>query len=140
NYLANLIGAEDAQIVSSAAAGIAQSIAAIIGKGSQFHLYHPYDQRIEEREIIIPKGHNVDFGAPIQTMIEVGGGKAVEAGYANICTPEHIEALVNVNTVAILYIKSHHSVQKSMLSISEAAEIASKFNLPLIVDAAAEED
>ncbi len=43
-------------------------------------------------------------------------------------------------TAAILYIKSHHCVQKSMLSVEQAAVVARKHDLPLIVDAAAEED
>ncbi len=43
-------------------------------------------------------------------------------------------------TAAILYIKSHHCVQKSMLNVAQAAEVARQHNLPLIVDAAAEED
>lgn len=139
-YVANLIGAEDAQIVSSAAAGIAQSVAALIGQGSQYHLYNPYSRRIEKREIIVPKGHNVDFGAPIGTMIELGGGHVVEAGYANKCTPRLVEDMITEETVAILYVKSHHSVQKSMLSVEEAVEVAKKHDLPLIVDAAAEQD
>jgi L-seryl-tRNA(Ser) seleniumtransferase len=43
-------------------------------------------------------------------------------------------------TAAILYIKSHHCVQKSILSVTEAAEVAKAHGIPLIVDAAAEED
>src|SRR5699024_12417008 len=73
-------------------------------------------------------------------MIGVGGGKAVEAGYANMCTREHIEELITDNTAAILYIKSHHTVQKSMLTVEEAAQITHKHELPLIVDAAEEQD
>lgn len=139
-YLAGLLGCEDTQIVSSASAGIAQSVAALIGKGSQFHVYNPYSPRIKAREIIVPKGHNVDFGAPIQTMVELGGGRVVEAGYANKCTPALVEDMISEETVAILYVKSHHSVQKSMLSVSQAAEVAKKHGLPLIIDAAAEQD
>ena len=51
-------------------------------------------------------------------MVQQGGGKVVEAGYANMCTPEHIEMMITEQTAAILYIKSHHTVQKSMLTIS----------------------
>lgn len=141
-YIADLIGAgaEDSQVVSSASAGIAQSVAGLIGRGSQFHVYNPYSPRITKREIIVPKGHNVDYGAPIQTMIELGGGHLVEAGYANKCTPDLIEDMITDQTVAILYVKSHHTVQKSMLSVQEAAAVAQANNLPLIVDAAAEQD
>ncbi|WP_440896582.1 DgaE family pyridoxal phosphate-dependent ammonia lyase [Amphibacillus sp. Q70] len=139
-YVADLIGAEDAQIVSSASAGIAQSIAGVIGEGSLYHLHHPFSKRITKRDIIIPKGHNVDFGASVETMIALGGGNIVEAGYANKCTPELVEEMITENTAAILYIKSHHTVQKSMLSIEEAIDVAHRNNLPFILDAAAEQD
>lgn len=139
-YLAKLLKTEDAQIVSSASAGIAQSVAALIGQGDSYHLYHPYSEKISKREIILPKGHNVDYGTPVEVMVTQGGGKVVEAGYANMCTPEHIEQMITPETAAILYIKSHHTVQKSMLTVAETAEVAKAHDLPLIVDAAAEED
>jgi len=139
-YISEMIHAEDSHIVSSASAGIAQSIAGIIGKGSQHHLYHPYSDKIKKREIIIPKGHNVDYGTPVEVMVEVGGGTVIEAGYANMCKNNHIKAMITDKTAAILYIKSHHSVQKNMLSVTEASKVAHEHNLPLIVDAAAEQD
>lgn len=139
-YLAGLIKTEDAQIVSSASAGIVQSIAAVIGQGSLYHLYHPYTDERVKREIILPKGHNVDYGTSVELMVQQGGGKMVEAGYANMCSKEHILQMINERTAAILYIKSHHTVQKSILTIKEAAEIAETYQLPLIVDAAAEDD
>ncbi len=139
-YLAKLLEVEDAQIVSSASAGIAQSVAALIGEGSVYHAYHPYTERITKREIVLPKGHNVDYGTPVEVMVGQGGGKVVEAGYANGCSPEQLEMMITENTAALLYIKSHHTVQKSMLTVAEAAAVAKKHQLPLIVDAAAEED
>lgn len=139
-YIADLLQVEDAQIVSSASAGIAQAVAAVIGQGSLFHVYHPYDTSITKREIILPKGHNVDYGTPVEVMVNQGGGQVIEAGYANMCTADHLEMMVTDKTTAILYIKSHHTVQKSMLSVAEAAEVAKRHHLPLIVDAAAEED
>lgn len=139
-YLAPLLKVEDAQIVSSASAGIAQSVAALIGSGSSYHAYHPYTEKITKREIILPKGHNVDYGTPVEVMIMQGGGKVVEAGYANMCHSEHLEMMITPETAAILYVKSHHTVQKSMLTVAEASAVAKKHDLPLIVDAAAEED
>lgn len=139
-YLAKLLEVEDAQIVSSASAGIAQSVAAVIGEGSSYHAYHPYTDRIKKREIVLPKGHNVDYGTPVEVMVTQGGGQVVEAGYANGCSAEQLEMMITENTAALLYIKSHHTVQKSMLTVAEAAAVAKKYQLPLIVDAAAEED
>ncbi|MGH1830420.1 DgaE family pyridoxal phosphate-dependent ammonia lyase [Enterococcus gilvus] len=139
-YLAELLKVEDAQIVSSASAGIAQSVAAVIGEGSLYHAYHPYTPRITKREILLPKGHNVDYGTPVEVMVSQGGGHVIEAGYANGCSPEQMEMMITENTAALLYIKSHHTVQKSMLTVTEAAAVAENHHLPLIVDAAAEED
>ncbi|OCG07134.1 L-seryl-tRNA selenium transferase [Gilliamella sp. wkB178] len=140
-YIANLLNVENAVVVSCASAGIAQAVAGVIVKDDLDLLYnlHASDKYVP-REIIVPKGHNVNFGAPIGTMVGLGGGIVVEAGYANECKPDHIESLINPDTAAILYVKSHHCVQKSMLSVTQAASIAKKYNIPLIVDAAAEED
>ncbi|MFM4910354.1 DgaE family pyridoxal phosphate-dependent ammonia lyase [Aeromonas dhakensis] len=140
-YLAGLLDVEDAVVVSCASAGIAQSVAAVIVRGDPYRLeqLHAHAHHVPS-EIVLPKGHNVNFGAPVGTMINLGGGKVVEAGYANECSAAQLATAINPNTAAILYIKSHHCVQKSILSVAEAAEVAKAYGLPLIVDAAAEED
>ena len=91
-------------------------------------------------EIVMLKGHNVQYGAPVETMVYLGGGKLLEVGYANEGKKEHIEEAINERTAAILYVKSHHCVQKNMISAEEAYEVAQKYQIPLIIDAAAEED
>ncbi|MCC0629721.1 MULTISPECIES: DgaE family pyridoxal phosphate-dependent ammonia lyase [unclassified Clostridioides] len=140
-YISNLLGCESAVIVSSASAGIAQSVGAIIAKDDMNLVYNINNHKKQvKREIIIPKGHNVDYGVPVETMIRLGGGEVVEAGYSNMCNKEHIIREINDNTAAIMYVKSHHCVQKSMLSVLDAVQVAKEYNLPLIVDAAAEED
>jgi L-seryl-tRNA(Ser) seleniumtransferase len=140
-YIAQLLNVENAVVVSCASAGIVQAVAGLITKDDRDLLFnlHSSDKYVP-REIIVPKGHNVNFGAPIGTMVSLGGGIMVEAGYANECKPEHIESLINPDTVAILYVKSHHCVQKSMLSVAQTAAIAREYDIPLIVDAAAEDD
>jgi L-seryl-tRNA(Ser) seleniumtransferase len=128
-------------IVSCASAGIAQSVAAVIVKESDHLLVNLHSAAHQEPdEIVLPKGHNVNYGAPVGTMVALGGGKVVEAGYANECSAAQLAAAITPRTAALLYIKSHHSVQKSMLTVAEAAEVAHRHQLPLIVDAAAEED
>ena len=113
--VADLLGCESAYVVSSASAGIVQTIAGLIGKGSHYHLHNPYSSKFSMREVIILKGHNIDYGAPISTMIEMGGGCVVEAGYANQCSTQQIEDCINENTIAIFFVKSHHCVQKIYL-------------------------
>ncbi|OON41833.1 L-seryl-tRNA selenium transferase [Izhakiella australiensis] len=140
-YIAQLLGAEDAVVVSCASAGIAQSVAAVIVQDNDWLLENLHAAPLTvAHDIVVPRGHNVNFGAPVGTMVALGGGRLVEAGYANECSPEQLAAAITPQTAAILYIKSHHCVQKSHLSVEQAAVVARKHKVPLIVDAAAEED
>lgn len=140
DHIATLLDVEAATVVSCASSGIAQSIAAVLVKDNAWLIENLHAAPLENNEIVLPKGHNVNFGAPVGTMVNLGGGKVVEAGYANECSADQLAAAISPRTAAILYIKSHHSVQKSMLSVEQAVVVARQHNLPLIVDAAAEED
>ncbi|NRF90745.1 DgaE family pyridoxal phosphate-dependent ammonia lyase [Paenibacillus frigoriresistens] len=140
DYIAKILGSEAAVVVNSASSGIALSVAAVVTKGNRRMSERLHQEPIAKSEIIMLKGHNVQYGAPVETMIYLGGGKLVEVGYANEGKAEHIEDAITEHTAAILYVKSHHAVQKNMISVEEAWEIAQRGGVPLIVDAAAEED
>lgn len=140
DYIARILGSEAAVVVNSASSGIALSVAAIVTQGNRRKSLRLHQEAISKNEIIILKGHNVQYGAPIETMVFLGGGKLIEVGYANEGKAEHIEEAISENTAAILFVKSHHAVQKNMISVEEAWEVAQCSGIPLIVDAAAEED
>ncbi|MHA6481814.1 DgaE family pyridoxal phosphate-dependent ammonia lyase [Paenibacillus sp. strain BS8-2] len=140
DYIAGILGSEAAVVVNSASSGIALSVAAIVTGGNKRTSLRLHMEPIAKNEIIMLKGHNVQYGAPVDTMIYLGGGKVVEVGYANEGRAEHIEDAIGPNTAAILYVKSHHTVQKNMISVEEAWAVAQRNGVPLIVDAAAEED
>jgi len=140
DYIARILGSEAAVVVNSASSGIALSVAAVVTQGNPRKSVRLHQETITKNEIIILKGHNVQYGAPIETMVFLGGGKLLEVGYANEGKAEHIEEAISDNTAAILYVKSHHAVQKNMISVEEAWEISQRNGVPLIVDAAAEED
>jgi L-seryl-tRNA(Ser) seleniumtransferase len=139
-YIAGRLGAEAAAVVNSASSGIALSVAALVTRGDRRRSERLHQDGIARNEIILLKGHNVQYGAPVETMVYLGGGRVVEAGYANEGRAEHIEAAVGENTAGILYVQSHHAVQKNMITAKEAWETARKCGVPLIIDAAAEED
>lgn len=133
-------GSEDSCVTSSASAGICLSVAGIISKGKKSIIERLPDSSGLANEIILQKGHCVQFGAPIETMIRIGGGKPIEVGMANDTNEEDVIEAINEKTAALIYVKSHHCIQKGMLSIEKMIEIAHAHNLPLIIDAAAEED
>lgn len=139
-HIARMLESEDAVVVNSASSGIALSIAALVTKGDRRKSDRLHQEVLTNNEIIMLKGHNVQYGAPIETMIYLGGGKLVEVGYANEGKADHIESAISEKTAAIVYVQSHHAVQKNMISVEEAWEVAKRNNVPLIVDAAAEEN
>ncbi|MGO4540540.1 DgaE family pyridoxal phosphate-dependent ammonia lyase [Paenibacillus sp. 2TAB19] len=140
DHIAGILGSEAAVVVNSASSGIALCVAGIVTQGNRRRSERLHQDPIEKNEIIILKGHNVQYGAPVETMVFLGGGKLLEVGYANEGKAEHIKDAISERTAAILYVKSHHAVQKNMISVEEAWEVAQQSGVPLIVDAAAEED
>lgn len=139
-YISRILKVEASYIVSSASSGIAQCIATAISKENYSLIMNLYNEDNKKREIIIPKGHIINYGTAIDIPISMGGGKIKEAGYSNKCEVIDVEGLINNNTAALIYIKSHHCVQKGILDIEDYIKIGKKYNLPVIVDAAAEED
>jgi D-glucosaminate-6-phosphate ammonia-lyase len=75
-------GAEDSYITSCASAGIAIAVAAAITRGDQARGDADAGQRGMANEIVMLRGHNVDYGAPITSAIRLGGGRVVEVGQA----------------------------------------------------------
>ena len=138
--IAEHTGAEGACVTSCASAALALSIAGLVTRGQWTAVYKLPDPCGAANEVVLQKGHSIDFGAPIQTMIRLGGGCPVECGQANEVHPEDIEEAITDKTVCLLYVKSHHCVQKGMVDIETMRDIAHAHNLPFVMDCAAEED
>lgn len=133
-------GAQDSYITSCASAGIAIAVAAVITRGEPDRVAMMPDSAGMANEILILRGHNIDYGAPITSAIRLGGGRVVEVGQSNLAARWQLEKAVSERTAALLFVQSHHSVQKGMLTLEDFVAVAKQFQLPLIVDAAAEED
>ncbi|PAE21058.1 SelA-like pyridoxal phosphate-dependent enzyme [Bacillus sp. 7504-2] len=138
--IAEYTGAEDGCPTCGAAAGIAISTAAVITGKNLSLIERMPDSEGLRNEIIIQKGQQVHFGASIAQMVRLGGGKVVEIGNANKVEADHIKQAITDRTAALLYVKSHHAVQKGMQSIETMMQIAKEHQIPFIIDAAAEED
>lgn len=138
--VSHFTGAEDSYVTSCASAGIAIAVAAAITRGEPARVAMMPDSCGMANEVVMLRGHNVDYGAPIASAIRLGGGRVVEVGASNLAARWQLESAINDKTAALLYVKSHHCVQKGMPGIDAFVEIAQAHNLPLIVDAAAEED
>lgn len=139
--IARATGAEDGCPTTGAAAGIVLSVAAVLtqGRTSLVEAVPSLEGRVPT-EVVVQAGHAVHFGASITQMVRIGGGTPVQVGSANLVERAHVEEAIGPDTAALLYVKSHHAVQKGMQSLEVMLEIAHAHGLPLLVDAAAEED
>lgn len=140
-FIAREIGAVDVCVTTSASSGIVLTIASLIAKNNIEYIEHlsEYSRQLPN-QVLMLKGHNVNYNVPIETMVNLGGGVIKEVGSANQATREQLEAAISNETIALFYVKSHHTVQKNMVSLEDMVAVAKAYNLPLIVDAAAEED
>jgi L-seryl-tRNA(Ser) seleniumtransferase/D-glucosaminate-6-phosphate ammonia-lyase len=140
--VAHCTGAQAASITSGAAAGIAISVAACItGTHLDRVLRVPNTDGLRRR-VLLQAGHDINFGASVTQMIELGGGRAEIIGWANSVPKALLDAALSTqpDVVALLFVQSHHSVQEQMVPLVDCVAAAHRNQVPVIVDAAAEED
>ncbi|MER7409202.1 DgaE family pyridoxal phosphate-dependent ammonia lyase [Streptomyces cacaoi] len=138
--LARAAGTEDACPTTGAAAGIALAVAAVIAGTDPARIEALPDPGDRPHEVVLQKGHAVHFGAPVRQMIALGGGTPVEAGAVNRVRRAHLEGAIGPRTAALLYVQSHHAVQKGSLSLAETVAVGRAHGVPVLVDAAAESE
>lgn len=137
--IARLTGAEAGFITASCASGISLAVAGCMTKDNLLAVEQlpttpaPY-------EVVIQAGHSVSYGAAVDQAIRLTGARCVPVGQATQCQPYHLEQSINQNTVAALYVVSHHVVEYGQLPLPLFCEIAHARGVPVIVDAASEYD
>ncbi len=138
--LAELCGAEDGVPTAGAAAGVAIMTAAVVAGTDPGRVASLPLADWEPRGILLEAGHQVHFGAPIVQMIRLGGGRPTIAGSVNRVTRTDVRAAARGSVAGALFVQSHHAAAKGMLPLESFIEEAHGLGLPVLVDAAAEED
>ena len=138
--IAELCEAEAAMVTAGASAGIIAAVAGVITGGDPLLTEQVPHPKTNKRKVILQKGHAIYFSAPMTQMIAIGGGIPEEVGTVSKTLPYHIENSIDEDTAAIMYAQSHHAVQTDMVPLDKVIEIAHKKGVPVLVDAAAEED
>lgn len=138
--IAELTGAESGCVTACAAAGVALSVAAAItGDDSVLVRRLPETDGLANNVVML-KGHVVDFGADVRQMARMAGGRVVEVGTATHCGEDELEAAFSARTAAALYVVSHLCVLRGQPTLERFVAIARAKGVPVIVDAAAEYD
>tara|TARA_Y100000996_G_scaffold75683_1_gene50929 strand:+ start:1416 stop:2807 length:1392 start_codon:yes stop_codon:yes gene_type:complete len=93
----------------------------------------------EDKEVIISRGQQVEIGGSfrIPDVIKKSNCKMIEVGTTNKTHLNDYESEINENTAAILYV--HTSNYKVIgftneIEISDLSKLATKYNIPLLVD------
>lgn len=135
-----LAGAQSGCIAACSAAGIAVSIAGVLTGGNPLKVEMLPAVDWTPNEVIIQRGHMINFGANIEQVIRLTGAKIKEVGMVTGTKEYHLRESISPDTAAVLYVVSHHAVSGGMLPLERVISIAHEYQIPVIVDAAAETD
>jgi D-glucosaminate-6-phosphate ammonia-lyase len=139
--IAERCGAEAGMVTTGAAAGVALSVAACVAGSDPERVARLPDSDGWPNRVLLQAGHWVNFGAPVEQMIRLGGGRPAAFGTDEAVTEADLEAALGQDSVAaLMFIQSHHAKQEGRLSIEACIALARARGVPVLVDAAAEED
>jgi len=134
-------GSEAGCVTASVAGGICISLAAAmtgldLGKAEDL----PVTTKLSRTEVVILKGHVVNYGSNITQKIRLAGATPVEVGTSTAADPYQLRHAITEKTCAAFWVVSHHTVQSGLLGLQTFIEICHGKGVPIIVDAASEYD
>jgi uncharacterized pyridoxal phosphate-dependent enzyme len=131
-YIAKLLGVEDAYITSGAGAGMALAVAACMVRDRPDRLgTFPHVEDLKH-EVIVQKKHRNFY----DYIIEIPGAKIVEIGTELETTEDDLKNAINEKTCAVMYFV--FDPMDGVLPLTRVVEVTHRYNVPVIVDAAAE--
>jgi L-seryl-tRNA(Ser) seleniumtransferase len=137
--IARLTGAEDGCITACSAAAMTQAVAACL-TGLDLARIEALPQVTGERRVLLPMGHMVNYGAPVEQAIRLAGAEVVPVGTAAACESWHLRAALESGAAAAMYVVSHHTVRKNELPMDVFIGLCREYGVPVIVDMASEYD
>lgn len=139
-YVATRCGAEAGSITTGAAAGLCISVAAVLTGRDRQRIAALPDLPDGPRNVILQAGHDINFGAEVTQMIRLGGGRPLLAGTQERVEADDVRRLLDADTACLVFVQSHHCIQHHRIDLAGFVSLARSANVPLLVDAAAEED
>jgi D-glucosaminate-6-phosphate ammonia-lyase len=136
--IAKATGAQWGCVTACTAAGITLSVAATMTGQSLGKIGQLPDTAGMKNEVVIQKGHTVNFGAPVTQMVRLAGAKVIEVGTVDGASEALLEHAIGDSTAAVLFVVSHHTVQFGCVTLARVVDLAHKRGVPVIVDGAAQ--
>lgn len=139
SVIARLTGAEDGCITACSAAAMTQTVAACL-TGLDLARIEALPQVTGERRVILPMGHMVNYGAPVDQAIRLSGADVVPVGTAAACESWHLRSALDAGAAAAMYVVSHHTVRENELPMDIFITLCREHGVPVIVNMASEYD
>jgi D-glucosaminate-6-phosphate ammonia-lyase len=131
--LAELTQNEAAYVSCGAAAGLVLATAACITRGDPAAIAQLPNLTGLKDEVIIHQSHRNGYDHAVRQV----GVKVVEIGSATHTAPEELENAINTQTAAIFWFQGGMTGHGD-LPLESVIEIANRFDVPVVVDAAAQ--
>jgi D-glucosaminate-6-phosphate ammonia-lyase len=132
-------GAEAGTLTACSASGITLSVAACMTGPDPGKVEQLPDTTGMKNEVLLQKGHSVNFGAPIEQMIRLAGATVREVGTVNRTTVTQLRAGLSERAAAAMFVLSHHTAQYGFVPLTEFVEVCHAAGVPVIIDAAAQD-
>ncbi len=137
--IARVTGAEAGCVTACSAAAITQTVAACL-TGADLAGIEALPAAPGERRVLLPMGHMVNYGSPVDQTVRLAGAEVVPVGSAAACETWHLAAALAEGAAAALYVVSHHTVRMNELPMDVFIELCREHDVPVIVDMASEYD
>lgn len=137
--IARVTGAEAGCIASCSAAAMTQTVAACL-TGADLARIEALPRVTGERRVLLPMGHMVNYGAPVDQAIRLAGAEVVPVGTVAACETWHLADALAGGAAAAMYVVSHHTVRENELPMDVFISMCREHGVPAIVDMAAEYD
>ena len=134
--IAELSKADNAYVSCGAAAAIELVVASCIANDNLSAWKALPDTSAANNEVVMPMGHIISYHNAWKSC----GAKIVTYGLADTLdniTFEEIESAITEKTCCLGYVESYNVLPRGRLLITDVAKVAKKYDLPLVVDAAA---
>ncbi len=140
DVIARATGAEAGVVTACSAAAMTLAIAGAMTGPDLAKVEQLPDSSGMKDEVVIPAGHLINYGAPIEQAVRLAGAKVVALGSVAGCTDHHLQQALSENTVAALFVVSHHVEQRGALELEAFIATCRAHGVPVIVDMASEYD
>ena len=133
-------GAEAGMVTASSAAAITVGVAACMTGDDLGRIERLPDSSGSPSRVAIQAGHLIDYGAPIEQAVRLAGARVAVVGQATSAAVHQLEAALDEDTAAALFVVSHHAVRRGEIDLPDFVAACRARGVPVIVDAASEYD